>query len=120
MLQAHSIKAFVPAEDFELSRRFYTELGFTENWANEGLAEFSCGDARFLLQNFFEPQLAENLMMQLMVPDCEVWWAKLQTIDLTSYGKARAKAPELQPWGQKVSYLWDPGGVLWHIAEPIS
>jgi hypothetical protein len=26
-------------------------------------------------------------------------------------------APTLQPWGLVVAYVWDPSGVLWHIAE---
>jgi hypothetical protein len=29
------LKAFVPAKDPELSKRFYTDLGFTINWSNE-------------------------------------------------------------------------------------
>jgi len=26
---------------------------------------------------------------------------------------------KIQAWGQRVLYLWDPSGVLWHIAEPL-
>ena len=44
------LKAFVPAEDAQLSQRFYTDLGFTLNWSNEQIAEFQIGSFRFLLQ----------------------------------------------------------------------
>ena len=31
-------KAFVPAKDFELSKRFYEDLGFAVEWLSEDLA----------------------------------------------------------------------------------
>lgn len=27
------------------------------------------------------------------------------------------KPPELQPWGLRVSYVVDPSGILWHVAQ---
>lgn len=32
------LKTFVPAQDSELSKKFYTDLGFTINWSNEQIA----------------------------------------------------------------------------------
>ena len=32
------IKAFVPSKDFELSKNFYTELGFTVAWSSTDMA----------------------------------------------------------------------------------
>jgi hypothetical protein len=32
------LKTFVPAQDSELSGKFYTDLGFTINWSNEQIA----------------------------------------------------------------------------------
>ncbi len=119
MQTATEIKVFVPAEDFELSARFYSALGFTEEWRTDSLAQFGSGSCQFLLQNFFDQQLAENLMLQLVVPDCDAWWVHIDSMDLNQYGRARARPPEEQPWGQKILYLWDPVGVLWHIAEEV-
>ncbi|MBK0394875.1 hypothetical protein [Ramlibacter algicola] len=31
-LKAVELKAFVPAKDYALSKRFYADLGFTEAW----------------------------------------------------------------------------------------
>jgi predicted lactoylglutathione lyase len=37
------IKAFVPARDFALSKRFYENLGFTLAWSDDDLACFHHG-----------------------------------------------------------------------------
>lgn len=47
------LKAFVPASDPQLSRKFYTDLGFTINWSNDEIAELQIGAFRFLLQTFY-------------------------------------------------------------------
>ena len=112
------LKAFVPAKDFALSKRFYVDLGFTENFANREVAEFQMGGFRFLLQNFYAKGHAENFMMQLMVDDANAWWTHIQAVKLTEkYQLYMAKPPERQPWGLRVLYLTDPTGVLWHIAD---
>ncbi|MGQ3227214.1 MAG: hypothetical protein ACT6UU_25140 [Hydrogenophaga sp.] len=68
-LQAVEIKAFVPAKDFALSKRFYADLGFTQRSEGGGVAYFCVGDCPFLLQDFYEQALAENLVMHLLVTD---------------------------------------------------
>jgi uncharacterized glyoxalase superfamily protein PhnB len=114
------LKVFVPSRDFQLSKTFYSDLGFSLNWENDQLAEFQIGQFRFLLQDFFEEQLAANLMLQLQVTDTSIWWNDICEGALVErYEQVRAKEPEIQPWGQRVLYLWDPSGVLWHIAEPL-
>ena len=118
MSQVLDLKVFVPSKNFQLSKDFYSDLGFTLNWQNDQLAEFQIGKFRFLLQDFFEEQLAANLMLQLLVADTSVWWERICDGDLVErYELVQAKPPELQAWGQRVLYLWDASGVLWHIAE---
>jgi uncharacterized glyoxalase superfamily protein PhnB len=112
------LKAFVPAKDFGQSRRFYAELGFTEKWHNDHVAEFEAGGFRFLLQNFYVKELAGNFMMQLHVEDADVWWKRICGAELKQkYQLHMMKPPELQPWGLRVLYISDPSGVLWHIAD---
>ncbi len=112
------LKAFVPAKDFELSRRFYLDLGFRENWSNDQACEFEIDGYRFLLQNFYVKEHAENFMMSLMVENADDWWNHIKSIGLLDkYDLYLAKPPELQPWGLRVLYLTDPTGVLWHIAD---
>jgi hypothetical protein len=43
-------KAFVPAQDFDLSKRFYQDLGFELAWSSEDLAYLRRGNSSFLLQ----------------------------------------------------------------------
>jgi uncharacterized glyoxalase superfamily protein PhnB len=112
------LKSFVPAKDFALSKRFYLDLGFTENWGNDQVAELQLGGYRFLLQNFYVKEYAENFMMHLTVEDADAWWAHIKSTGLTDkYDLYMAKPPVLQPWGLRVLYLTDPTGVLWHIAD---
>jgi catechol 2,3-dioxygenase-like lactoylglutathione lyase family enzyme len=113
-----NLMAFVPAEDFELSRRFYRDLGFHENWGDDQACEFELEGYRFLLQNFYVKEHAGNFMMSLLVEDADKWWEYIQSIDLAKkYDLYMTKPPTLQPWGLRVLYLTDPTGVLWHIAD---
>ncbi len=112
------LKPFVPAKDYELSRRFYHDLGFEEKWGNKEICEMELGGYRFLLQNFYVRELAENFMMSLLVADADQWWEHITRLRLPErYNLYLAKPPELQPWGLRVLYLTDPTGVLWHIAD---
>lgn len=112
------LKPFVPAKDFAVARRFYADLGFTENWLDDKVAELQIGSYRFLLQDYYVQQFAENFMMHLMVEDADSWWQHIESAKLAEkYPGIMAKAPTLQPWGLRVLYLSDPTGVLWHIAD---
>lgn len=119
-LRAVEIKAFVPAQDFELSKRFYRDVGFTMASDGDGIAYFHCGDhVSFLLQDFFEDALARNLMMHLLVEDVQAWWDRLDDGDIaTKYG-VRLGPIQRQPWRMLDFVLTDPSGVLWRIAQNV-
>ena len=112
------IKAFVPAKDHNVSKAFYTDLGFTINWSNDEIAELQMGSFRFLLQKFYVAQHAGNFMMSLNVENADAWWEHIQRKEfMRKYPGIMCKPPEMQPWGMRVLYLSDPTGVLWHITE---
>ena len=112
------IKAFVPAKDLEVSKAFYSDLGFTINFSSDQIAELQIGSFRFLLQKFYVAEHAGNFMMSLAVDDADAWWEYIQKKELPrKYPGIMCKPPEMQPWGLRVLYLSDPTGVLWHIAE---
>jgi len=117
---AVEIKAFVPAKDFALSKRFYQELGFEVPWSDDTLAYMRLGDTAFFLQNFFVAEHASNFMMHLIVQDVESWWARLQKTDIATRYGVRTAAPQDQPWRQRDFVLGDPSGVLWRIAQNIA
>lgn len=54
------IKAFVPALDFDCSKRFYAALGFEIPWSSDRLAHVRRPEASFLLQAFDLPEFARN------------------------------------------------------------
>ncbi|HYX51805.1 MAG TPA: VOC family protein [Candidatus Limnocylindrales bacterium] len=112
------LKCFVPAKDPELSRKFYSDLGFTINWSNEQVAELQIGSFRFLLQTFYVAEHAGNFMMSLAVEDADAWWEHIQRQELaTKYPGIMCKPPVMQPWGLRTLCLSDPTGVLWHITD---
>jgi hypothetical protein len=51
-LRTVEAKAFVPARDFALSKRFYLALGFEIPWSLDNLVYVRHGDSSFLLQFF--------------------------------------------------------------------
>jgi hypothetical protein len=119
-LAVHTLMPFVPARDFALARRFYRALGFAETFADDNLVGFRLEGARFLLQNFYRPELADNFMLTLMVEDVAAWWQHLEDAKLPdAFPGVKLKPPEDYPWGLREIHLIDPSGVCWHIAQPI-
>jgi catechol 2,3-dioxygenase-like lactoylglutathione lyase family enzyme len=111
------IKAFVPARDFGLSKRFYQDLGFTLAWSDDNLAYFRHGNSSFLLQNFFNEEAARNFMMHLLVEDLDAWWHHVQEHVLAEKYGVKAEPPADRPWGMRDFVILDPTGVLWRIAQ---
>ena len=116
-LAAVEIKAFVPASDFEQSRRFYLALGFEIPWASEGLAYVRHGNTSFLLQAFGPPAFIENYQMHLLVENVDDWHAHVLASGVVERFGVRVGAPEDQPWAMRDFTLFDPSGVLWRVAQ---
>lgn len=113
------LKAFVPAKDFELSKRFYVDLGFTLFWSADDLAQFYAGSCTFLLQRFYVKEHAENFMMHLLVEDVESWWRHVEAAQLDKKYGVRVLPPEDRPWGIRDFTVDDPTSVLWRIGQVI-
>ena len=118
-LTAVEAKAFVPAKDFELSKRFYQDLGFVLAWSDNGLAYFHHGSVSFLLQNFYVEALAQNFMMHLLVEDVDAWHQKVEETALGEKYGVKVSAVELQPWKMRDFVVFDPTGVLWRIGQNV-
>lgn len=111
------IRPFIPAKDFAQSRRFYEALGFDKLLDGE-VAIFNVGSGGFILQDRYQKEWAENCMLQLMVDDLDAWWLHIDALDLPNrFGVKSPRAPAMQPWGLRVAFLFDPAGVLWHVAQ---
>jgi catechol 2,3-dioxygenase-like lactoylglutathione lyase family enzyme len=124
-LDAIEIKTFVPTKDFEQSKQFYQDLGFTLCWAQPDMAYLHYGEhgthgkPGILLQRFYVKEFAENLMMHLLVKDVDAWWQRIQERQIAEKYGVRAEPPENRPWNMRDLVLVDPAGVLWRIAQDI-
>lgn len=106
------LKAYVPAKNFEESKRFYRALGFnlSEGWG--GTADFELDGHRFRLQDYYVKDWAENFMFVLDVEDIEVWHRRAQeVVNNGGFSNVRFEPPEAVD-GSQVLHIWDPCGVL--------
>ncbi|MFT2090950.1 lactoylglutathione lyase [Paraglaciecola sp. 2405UD69-4] len=112
-MKVDDIRAFIPSKNYQESKLFYQALGFKMDYVSDDLSLFSKGECSFFLQNFYNVELATNLMFQLIVLDIN------QAFDLVSNIQninVKFEPISQQSWGQ-VFYLWGPAGELWHITE---
>jgi catechol 2,3-dioxygenase-like lactoylglutathione lyase family enzyme len=113
-----SLRPFLPARDFQVSKRFYADLGFELMPLGDKLVHVGLGTFAFLLQDCYIREWAENVAMHMLVDDLDPWWESIDALRLESrYGVRAPKPPKVEPWGLRVAYVFDPSGVLWHFAE---
>jgi len=116
--QVLALRPFVPARDFALSQRFYQALGFAPTHTDAQVCILKLGSFSFILQNYYVKEFAENCMVQLLVRDTGAWWQRVDAAKLVAeFAVREPRTPAMQDWGMKVGFLFDPSGVLWHIAE---
>jgi catechol 2,3-dioxygenase-like lactoylglutathione lyase family enzyme len=116
-LNSVEIKAFIPAKDFELSKQFYSDIGFNKASDGEGIAYFYHGHCSFLLQDFYDKNLAENFMMHFLVEDVHSWHTFIKQSGVAEKYAVQVSDVHTQPWGMLDFTISDPSGVLWRIAQ---
>jgi len=113
----NSIRPFIGAENFGLSRNFYKDLGFQESVLFPAMSYFSKQGFGFYLQDAYVKDWIDNTMVFLEVENVEQYWNELLTLELTSkYKGVRLTPVRHEPWG-KECFLHDPSGILWHFGE---
>ena len=111
-LNITNLKPYVPAKDFELSKRFYSALGFTMSEAWGGTADFSLDGQAFRLQDYYVPDWADNFMFLIDVESVDAWHKHaLALLESNAFPGMRVKAPEAVD-DSLVLHVWDPSGVL--------
>ncbi len=112
---SRSIRPFLGAKDFELSRRFYRDLGFLEIVLSHQLSYFSREGLGFYLQDAYVRDWVDNTMVFLEVDDLDRCWEELQSLGLTArYPGVRLVPIRDLDWGREC-FLHDPSGILWHF-----
>jgi catechol 2,3-dioxygenase-like lactoylglutathione lyase family enzyme len=115
--KAKSIRPFIGAKDFELSRSFYRDLGFQESILDHTMSYFKTEGVGFYLQNAFVQDWIDNSMIFMEVDDVKRFWNELVALGLTAkYNNVKLVPVREQVWGREC-YLHDPSGVLWHFGE---
>lgn len=114
---AVSIRPFIGAKDFELSRSFYRDLGFNESVLTNNLSYFRTEQLGFYLQNAYVQDWIDNSMIFLEVEDVVQFWNELLTLDLANkYKNVKLTPIREYDWGREC-FLHDPSGILWHFGE---
>ena len=59
-------------------------------------------------------------MLHITVSSAQAWFDHVKTVlSARQYGAARVKPPKPEDYGALVTYIWDPVGILLHMAQPI-
>jgi hypothetical protein len=115
--KSKSIRPFIGAKNYELSRNFYRDLGFKENILSSTMSYFNMDGLGFYLQNAYVKDWIDNTMIFMEVNDVKQFWNELLELELTSkYENVKLVPIRELDWG-KECFLHDPSGILWHFGE---
>lgn len=115
--QAKSIRPFIGAKNFEISRNFYHDWGFEETILAHNMSVFKTGNVSFYLQDAYVKDWIDNTMIFLEVENVATYWKKLVALNLTdNYKESRISPIKSYDWGSEC-FVHDPSGILWHIGE---
>lgn len=118
-LKTSDLRPFIPARDFALCKRFYSDIGWKTRDVADGLALVELREQQhFYIQDYYIKEIAENCMLHLTVEDAQDWYRHVSAIlnRDKSYG-ARIQPPKLQAYGAIVTFMHDPSGVLLHLCQ---
>ena len=115
--KAYSIRPFIGSKDFDISKRFYRELGFDEVELGPGMSYFKTENFGFYLQNHYSQDWVDNTMVFMEVDSVERYWSELSKLNLNEkYENVKLVPIRVEEWG-KECFLHDPSGILWHFGE---
>ncbi|MBF6640056.1 glyoxalase [Flavobacterium sp. J49] len=115
--KAKSIRAFIGAKNYEISRSFYRNLGFEEVVLSSNMSYFKSETLGFYLQDAYVKDWIDNTMVFMEVEDVQQFYRELLTLDLPSkYQGVRVVPIRELDWGSEC-FVHDPSGVLWHFGE---
>ena len=114
---AESIRAFIGAKDYNISREFYKEWGFEEIITSPKMSFFHLGKVGFYLQDHYVKSWVENTMLFLEVNMLSDYWEVLKGKNLAKkFEGVKLVEPTSFEWGRE-GFIYDPSGVLWHVGE---
>lgn len=117
-LNSSDLRPFLPAKSFDVSKQFYTRLGWSIKDLGDALALVQLGERSFYLQNYYVEEFAQNTMLHITVEDAQAWYEHVSSVvrDQEFVG-VRVQPPKRQPYGAVVTFVHDPAGVLLHLCQ---
>jgi catechol 2,3-dioxygenase-like lactoylglutathione lyase family enzyme len=113
--KAKSIRPFIGAKNFDVSRCFYRDLGFQESVISANMSYFYTDGFGFYLQDAYVKDWIDNTMIFMEVEDVKRFWEEALALDLPAkYDGVRLVPIRELPWGREC-FLHDPSGILWHF-----
>ena len=115
--KAKSIRPFIGAKNFAVSRSFYRDLGFEESVISYNMSYFKTDGLGFYLQDAHVKDWIDNTMVFLEVDDVNRHFKALEALGLPAkYQHVRLTPVRHLDWGSEC-FLHDPSGILWHFGE---
>lgn len=115
--KAISIRPFIGAKNFDISRNFYKDLGFQETVLFPTMSLFKSDNLGFYLQDAYVKDWVDNSMIFMEVNDVNQFLEELQKLKLeTEYPGVKLTPVRQYDWGREC-FLHDPSGILWHFGE---
>ena len=112
-----SIRPFIGANNFEVSRQFYRDLGFEEVVLFSNMSLFQNETVGFYLQDAYVKDWVDNTMVFMEVEDVNIMYSELQQLNLPlKYPSVRLIPVKNHDWGSEI-FLHDPSGILWHFGQ---
>lgn len=113
--QIKSIRPFIGAKNYTISRQFYKDFGFEEIKTSEKMLYFKLGDFGFYLQDAHIKDWIDNTMVFLEIDNVEEHLSNLKKRNLEEkYNGVRVSEINYNDWGKEY-FVHDPSGVLWHV-----
>lgn len=112
-----SLRTFIGAKNFDVSREFYSELGFEEKILSDKLSLMQQGKYAFYLQDYYAEDWLNNTMLFIEVENaaaCFVWLTELQL--KLKYPGVKVIPLKKDYWGEEC-FVIDPSGVLLHFGQ---
>jgi catechol 2,3-dioxygenase-like lactoylglutathione lyase family enzyme len=115
--KAKSIRPFIGAKNYSISRAFYRDLGFQESVIDANMSYFYTNEFGFYLQDAYVKDWIDNTMIFMEVDGVKRFWQELLALELPAkYAHVRLTPVRELPWGREC-FLHDPSGILWHFGE---
>lgn len=111
-----SLRPFIGSKDFETSKSFYKDLGFTESAISKNMSRFYRDQFSFYLQDAFVEAWNHNTMLFIEVKNVDECHKELTRLELDKKYGVKVTPIKNDSWGREC-FVLDPSGVLLHFGE---